>query len=282
MIRIGLGGWGDHDVLYPPKTPAAQKLSVYARHFPAVEVDSSFYAVLGQATYQRWIDQTPDSFTFILKAYQGMTGHTRGEIPFSSAGEMFEAYLHSIAPMAASGRMQAVLFQFPPWFDCTPDHVRQLRAVRKRMEGLPAALEFRHRSWFSEEYKERTLDFMREEGWIHIVCDEPQAGEGSVPTVLEPAVPELTIVRMHGRNTSAWNKSGAPNWREVRYLYDYSREELAGWVTNLEMLQDKGARNISMIFNNNSGGHAAPNARLMMDLLGQKAAELPPEQIDLF
>ncbi|WP_223066008.1 DUF72 domain-containing protein [Paenibacillus caui] len=282
MITVGLTGWGDHDELYPPKTPANQKLMMYARHFPCVEVDSSFYAVLGEATYQRWIDQTPDHFSFILKAYQGMTGHARGKIPFASAGEMYDAYLKSIRPVVSSGKLKAVMFQFPPWFDCCPDHVRQLKAVKRRMGDLKVALEFRHRSWYAPDLKERTLAFMKEEGWIHIVCDEPQAGEGSVPTVLEPADPELAIVRLHGRNTAGWTQSGAPNWREVRYLYRYSDEELLEWKDKLNLLKSRGAKDICMIFNNNSGGDAAPNGKRMLELLGFKPAELPPKQIDLF
>ncbi|AWB46285.1 DUF72 domain-containing protein [Paenibacillus sp. CAA11] len=282
MISIGLTGWGDHDALYPAKTPAKEKLSLYAQHFPVVEVDSSFYAVLGQETYRRWINQTPDNFSFILKAYQGMTGHARGKVPFDGPGEMFDAYLRSIQPVQESGKLKAVMFQFPPWFDCSPDSVRQLKAVRKWMGNLPLALEFRHQSWYAPDMKEKTLEFMREENWIHIVCDEPQAGQGSVPTVLEPTAPELTIIRLHGRNTSGWNQSGAPNWREVRYLYDYSESELAEWKDRLQVLQDRGAQNICMIFNNNSGGHAAGNGKQMMRLLGMNPPSLPPLQMDLF
>lgn len=37
-----------------------------------------------------------------------------------------------------------------------------------------------------------------------------------------------------------------------------------------------------MIFNNNSGGDAASNAREMMEILGMEPAELPPSQLDLF
>lgn len=48
MIRIGLAGWGDHDDLYPARTPAKDKLAWYAKYFNVVEVDSSFYAVLGK------------------------------------------------------------------------------------------------------------------------------------------------------------------------------------------------------------------------------------------
>lgn len=282
MIRIGLAGWGDHDDLYPARTPAKDKLAWYAKFFNVVEVDSSFYAVLGEEVYRRWLAETPSDFTFIIKAYQGMTGHSRGKTPFGGPGEMFQAYLDSIHPVVESGRLKAVMFQFPPWFDCTAEHVRQLRAIRKWMGNLPLALEFRHQSWFTPANRERTLEFMRQEGWIHIVCDEPQIGQGSVPTVLEPTDPELTIVRMHGRNAAGWSQASAPNWREIRTLYRYSLEELQEWVDMLNQLLSKGTQEICMIFNNNSGGDAASNALDMMGLLGQSPRELPPLQIDLF
>lgn len=282
MIRIGLAGWGDHDDLYPARTPAKDKLAWYAKFFNVVEVDSSFYAVLGEEVYRRWLAETPSDFTFIIKAYQGMTGHSRGKTPFGGPGEMFQAYLDSIHPVVESGRLKAVMFQFPPWFDCTAEHVRQLRAIRKWMGNLPLALEFRHQSWFTPANRERTLEFMRQEGWIHIVCDEPQIGQGSVPTVLEPTDPELTIVRMHGRNAAGWSQASAPNWREIRTLYRYSLEELQEWVDMLDQLLSKGTQEICMIFNNNSGGDAASNALDMMGLLGQSPRELPPHQIDLF
>lgn len=283
MITVGLTGWGDHDALYPPRTPANQKLSLYARHFPVVEVDSSFYAVLKEDTYRRWISQTPDDFTFILKAYQGMTGHSRGRSPFQDPGQMFDTYLKSIRPVVEAGRLEAVMFQFPPWFDCSPEHVRQLKAVKRRMGSLPLALEFRNQSWYSPAFREQTLAFMKEEGWIHIICDEPQAGEGSVPAVLEPTDPALTIVRLHGRNTSGWNQTGNDEeWRKVRYLYRYRDDELLEWKEKLALLEEKGAKRICMIFNNNSGGDAAPNAARMLELLGNTPVQLPPEQMDLF
>ena len=67
---------------------------------------------------------------------------------------------------------------------------------------------------------------MRNEGWIHSIADEPQAGIGSVPAVLETSGTEAVMIGMHGRNTEGWHSSGQPNWREVRYLYRYSTEEL--------------------------------------------------------
>ncbi len=149
------------------------------------------------------------------------------------------------------------------------------------MESLPAALEFRHQSWFTPNMREKTLAFMEREGWIHSVCDEPQAGIGSIPAVLHPTHEELTVVRFHGRNVQGWNRNGQDNWREVRYLYRYSAEELLEWKDNLQRLLEN-TKQLCVIFNNNSGGHAAANARQLISLLGLDYDGLAPRQLDLF
>lgn len=118
---------------------------------------------------ERWVKDTPDDFRFVVKAYQGMTGHERGEMPFSSREEMFNAYVESIEPFAESGKLAMVLFQFPPWFDCTKENVDYLRMCRKWMERFPVAVEFRNRTWFSPHLQEKTLQFLKNEGWIHVV-----------------------------------------------------------------------------------------------------------------
>ncbi|ERI09070.1 DUF72 domain-containing protein [Aneurinibacillus aneurinilyticus] len=281
MILVGLTGWGDHDNLYIDKIPSSDKLQVYSSYFPVVEVDSSFYAVQPVKNYVKWVRDTPERFGFIVKAYQGMTGHLRGENPFESMGEMFDAFKRSIEPVLEAGKLKAVLFQYPPWFDCTQKNVGILRYTKEKMEGIPVALEFRHQSWFAPRMRENTLAFMERDGWIHSICDEPQAGVGSVPTVLHPTHPELTIVRFHGRNVSGWHSSGQPNWRDVRYLYRYSTDELKEWKDKLEFLQTK-SKEICVVFNNNSGGDAADNAKEMMELLGVEYQDLGPHQLKLF
>lgn len=277
MISIGLTGWGDHDL----GEKGRGKLKVYSAHFPVVEVDSSFYAIQPQKNYAKWAEETPDGFSFIVKAYQGMTGHLRGENPFADSDDMFEAFADSIRPVQEAGKLKAVLFQYPPWFDCTKANVDELRYAKERMGTLPLALEFRHQSWFTPEMRDRTLSFMEREGWIHSICDEPQAGEGSVPTVLKPTHPEMTMVRFHGRNVSGWNQGGASNWREVRYLYRYNEEELMQWKEWLEELHTQ-VKEVCVIFNNNSGGDAANNAKQLIRMLGLDYEDLAPRQLDLF
>ncbi|MGD7024074.1 DUF72 domain-containing protein [Rossellomorea vietnamensis] len=280
MIYIGLTGWGDHDSLYT-NISQRDKLMEYSAHFPIVEVDSTFYAVQPLRNAEKWVRETPASFQFIVKAYQGMTGHNRGDIPFSSKEEMFQAFTSSLKPYIEAEKLGMVLLQFPPWFDCKKENVEYLRYCKDRLGDLPLALEFRHQSWFYPQYRERTLSFMREEGWIHSICDEPQSGEGSVPTVLEAAREDMTLVRFHGRNVHGWQKPNGDNWREVRYLYRYNEEELSDWKEKLETLKEQ-TKDIFIVFNNNSGGDAADNARQFLYMLDIQYTDLAPRQLDLF
>lgn len=291
MITIGLTGWGDHDTLYPDAEAAKRKLPTYAEWFRTVEVDSSFYAVQSQRNMDKWTQETPADFRFLVKAYQGMTGHARGRIPFPDEAAMVEAFRLSLTSFREAGKLGAVLFQYPPWFDCTRENVAKLRADKAAMSDIPCALEFRHQSWYAGDMRERTLRFMREEGWIHSVCDEPQAGAGSVPIIEEATDETMTVVRFHGRNAAGWQGSGQPNWREVRYLYRYNESELAEWAERIERLQTR-SEQVVVIFNNNSGGDAADNALQLMRMLGQtppRGSYEPPrppddgvEQLELF
>ncbi|WP_110113781.1 DUF72 domain-containing protein [Bacillus sp. CGMCC 1.16541] len=281
MIYIGVTGWGDHDVLYEQGVPSRDKLAVYVGHFPIVEVDASFYAIQPKTNVEKWVAQTPESFQFIVKAYQGMTGHQREESFYKSKDEMFDAFIDSIQPYLSTNKLGMILFQVPPWFDCTKENVHYLRYSREKLRDFPVALEFRNQTWFSPQFYDRTLTFMEQENWIHGICDEPQAGEGSVPIVLHATSREKTLIRFHGRNVHGWNKPGEGNWRAVRFLYRYNEKELMEWKDRLTRLQ-KQTKDIYLLFNNNSGGDAVDNAKQMIQLLGLEYENLAPKQLDLF
>ncbi|PYZ95752.1 hypothetical protein CR205_15280 [Alteribacter lacisalsi] len=282
MINIGLTGWGDHDSLYEGVKQSSGKLEIYAGHFPTVEVDASFYAVQPLRNMEKWTRETPDAFRFVVKAYQGITGHERGEIPFETRDEMFQAFIDSVKPMKEAGKLAMVLCQFPPWFDCKKENVQYLRVCREYLKDLPCALEFRHQSWYSEEFRSQTLSFIDKENWIHSICDEPQAGARSIPLVPDPAGSEEVLFRFHGRNEAGWTKPAkGDEWREVRYLYDYTNNELEELAGHVKSVSSK-VKKTYVLFNNNSGGHAAGNAKQMIDILGLDYRGLAPRQLDLF
>ncbi|PFK46484.1 hypothetical protein COI93_04665 [Bacillus cereus] len=280
MISIGLTGWGDHDSLYTNSYENRNKLRTYSEYFPIVEVDSSFYAMQPVRNYVKWAGETPKEFSFVVKAYQGMTGHMQGEIPFSNVEEMFEIFKQSIVPLQEAQKLKTILFQYPPWFDCQKKNVDLLRYTKEKMEGLPCAIEFRNQTWFHPNMYEKTLQFLEQEKWIHTICDEPQAGIGSVPLVLEATHSEMALIRFHGRNVHGWLDKGE-NWRAVRCLYRYNRKELEEWVERLQILQKK-TKNIYLLFNNNSGGDAADNAKQLMTMMHITYGEPKPEQLNLF
>jgi len=282
MIYIGLCGWGDHDSLYPNGMKEKDKLVQYSSHFLVVEVDASFYAIQPVRNAEKWVKETPADFRFVVKAYQGMTKHRKkAQIPYQTTVEMFQAFKDSLKPYLDHQKLEMVLFQFPPWFDCRRENVNYIRYCKKMMEDIPVALEFRHRSWYSEQYRDGTLSFMKKEGWIHSIADEPQAGEGSVPLVPVATDSHFTLVRLHGRNVQGWNKQEGVNWREVRFLYQYNEEELLEWKSILQDLS-KQTKKMIVLFNNNSSGHAAGNAKEFQQMLEIEYKGLAPKQLGLF
>jgi uncharacterized protein YecE (DUF72 family) len=280
-IKIGVTGWGDHDSLYPDRIHSSKKLRQYSTHFPIVEVDSSYYSIMPQSNYEKWSNQTTADFSFVVKAYGGITGHARQNYTKDEQIGLIDPFIESIEPLIENQKLKGVLFQFPPWFNCKKENVDFLRLLKSKISHLPAILEFRNQTWFSQQYYDKTLEFMEEEKWIHSICDEPQAGSGSIPTVLYPTDKDLTLIRFHGRNVHGWNNNGQENWREVRYLYRYNEQELVEWVEKIERLSKK-TKEICILFNNNSGGDAAENAKQLMKLLGVEYGQSSTEQLELF
>src|SRR5699024_8771101 len=97
-----------HHTLYPPHMKSKDKLSEYSSHFLTVELDASFYAVQRLGNIVKWIRETPDLFHFVVKAYQGMTGHQRTELPYESKAEMFQAFKDSLLPFQEANKLAMV------------------------------------------------------------------------------------------------------------------------------------------------------------------------------
>lgn len=279
MINIGLTGWMDHPLIASDRK---RLLEDYASHFPFVEMDTSFYAIPSIKNIQSWIDKTPESFQFIPKAFKAMTLHEPWEKHFQSFEEVFDLFKKHFSPMIQAGKVKAFLFQFPPFFRYSEKNISYLKQVRDWMGGLPVAIEFRHQSWYSADHREDTLGFMSRHEFIQVVIDQPQTPSNSVPTILEATSKQLTLYRLHGQNYSGWlNANDDENWRENRTLHDYTKEELSKVKENTLLLKQQ-SQEVSVIFNNNSGGHAAKNAKELQEMLDIDFDGLHPQQLNLF
>ena len=80
-ILVGSCSWTDPTLIssgrfYPPGVSSAEdRLRYYARQFPIVEVDSTYYAPPSARNSELWAARTPDGFVFNVKAYALLTGH---------------------------------------------------------------------------------------------------------------------------------------------------------------------------------------------------------------
>lgn len=282
MIYIGLTGWGDHDSLYTELSNKKDKLMTYASHFPIVELDATYYAIQRTSTIEKWCQETPESFKFVVKAHQYMTGHSDYRDHYDSIKDVFTAFKDMLRPMAEKNKLAFVLLQFPPWFDCTSKNIRYVKFATELLKPYKIAVEFRNQTWFSDEYKEETLSFLHDSELIHSICDEPNAGIGSIPFV-NRVTDDTAFIRLHGRNVHGWTQQNrtSEEWREVRYLYDYSKDELDWLKKQVDILKHK-TKHIYIVFNNNSGGHAAGNAKTFIDLMDIEYDGLFPKQLKLF
>ena len=79
-IQVGTASWTDKTLLesgwYPQTADNPEKrLAYYARQFPVVEVDATYYGPPAEQTTKLWAQRTPDGFTFNIKAFSLLTGH---------------------------------------------------------------------------------------------------------------------------------------------------------------------------------------------------------------
>src|SRR5690242_18213431 len=80
QVRVGTASWTDRTLLesgwYPPEADTPERrLRYYARQFPLVEVDATYYALPAEQTAALWAARTPPAFTFNIKAFSLFTHH---------------------------------------------------------------------------------------------------------------------------------------------------------------------------------------------------------------
>lgn len=257
MARVYTGtcNWSDHKDFYPEGLPPSQQLGYYAQHFPLVEIDSTFYRLMPTHHFRLWAERTPPGFIFNVKAFRELTYHDREKTP---ATETFRAFSAGLQPLRDAGKLRCVHFQYPPWFTFSQDNLEAIAAAQSYFPRDLFGVEFRHRSWLSGANATRTLAFLKTQGIVLTVVDEPQIGSGSVPIVIAVTNPRLAIVRFHGRNTQTWY--GKFEKTADRFNYLYNEQELAEWVPRVRELAAS-AEEVHLLMNNNYGNYAVANAR---------------------
>lgn len=284
-IKVGTASWTDKTLLasgwYPPEADTPEKrLEYYASQFPLVEVDSTYYTPPNERNSVLWAARTPEHFTFNVKAFSLLTGHpTRvaalykdvrpetdkamvyaKDLDDAVVDEVWERFLAALEPLHEAGKLGALLFQFPQWFPIGKRNKTYLLECQRRAAPYKICVEFRNRTWLSEENREETLDFLRSYQLPYVCVDMPQGHASSVPPVVE-ATAELAVVRFHG-HSDKWTSKDIYE----RFGYRYSEEELRPWAPRVRGLAERAA-DVHVLMNNCYRDYAQVNARQLADLL---------------
>lgn len=277
MIRIGLTRFDNHKSL---TEKSKSTLFEYAAFLPLVELDTAFYYIPKKESVENWVTQVPASFRFIIKAYSGLTKQKRELSEYATEEEMANALIASIQPLIDQNRLFCFLFQFPSYFGCTKENVAYLKKIRQWMGDLPIAVEFRNGSWYQEKMIKGMRRFMTENQFSLAIIDEPQVPNRSVPLDDFVTNPDFAMLRLHGRNFQGWQER-SEEWQHKRTLYRYNKQELTELKQLVTQVQQS-AKEVAVIFNNDSGGDAADNALALIELMGLDYPDLNPRQMELF
>jgi uncharacterized protein YecE (DUF72 family) len=238
-VRIGCSGWQydswRHGAFYPERCPQRNWLSYYARQFETVEVNSTFYRLARPTAVARWVAETPDDFTFVVKASRYLTHVKR----LRELEDGIANYYEAIAPLVDSPKLGPVLWQLPGNFKRDEDRLAEACAL------LPPGRhgwEFRHESWFTDD----VLAILRAYGCALVYGDHPE----------RPWQPlELTT-----------------DWTFVRFHYghrgrrgNYSETELRDWAARLREVRSQAE--VFAFFNNDWEAFAPRNAKRLEALL---------------
>jgi uncharacterized protein YecE (DUF72 family) len=220
-VRIGCSGW-NYDAwrgeIYPRGLPASRWLEQYATLFDTVEVNTTFYRLIGREAVARWVHETPTGFVFAVKASRYLTHVKRLRAITDGLGTFYER----LEPLVRAGRLGPVLWQLPENFH--RDHERLASALRELPAGRHA-FEFRHASWFAPD----VYALLREHHAALVIADHPER-----PFQSHEATADWRYVRMHyGRRGRRGN---------------YSQRELGVWARRVHAWRAEGG--VYVYFNN--------------------------------
>jgi uncharacterized protein YecE (DUF72 family) len=234
---VGCAGWSlaSKDALSFPGE--GTHLERYAKVFPCVEINSSFYRSHQEKTYLRWADGVPEAFRFSVKMPRTITHELRlqkCEIPL-------RAFLNEVA--ALETKLGCILIQLPPSLALDVKVARGFFSLLRKHTQVPVACEPRHATWFTP----KGASVLSEAG-ISCVWAHPSPVAGIQP----PVDPEMLYIRLHG----------APKV----YYSAYDDGFIEGVALRMRMAHENGTV-AWCIFDNTARGEAVPNALTLMKQL---------------
>lgn len=235
-LYVGCSGWFYwhwRGIFYPENSKTSEWFKQYQKKFTTVELNAPYYSWPSIATVKTWYRQASSKkFLYTIKIPELIT-HIK---KFVGTKELIKDF--DVVADLLGDKFGCFLYQCPPSLKFTSARlkriVKQLNLQRRNV------LEFRHISWWNQEVYET----FSKNNIIFCSCSSPKFPEELIKTAKE------VYIRFHGK--SKW------------YKHNYSKEELAGWVSQIKKSH---AKRIWAYFNNDRHGYALVNAKELIKQL---------------
>ena len=207
--------------------PASKWFSFYSKHFNTLGSNVTFYRLPALKTLLKWYDDSPNDFSFSVKAPQLITHYKK----FVAIENELEAF-YALIEKGLKDKLACVLFQFPPSFSYTDE---RLGAITQNLSNaFNNVVEFRHESWFRDEVYKKLQQYKI----TFCNISHPKLKDQFISTA------PILYFRFHG----------VPELFKSSYSKEYLEHIL------YQINQDKKAKKIYLYFNNTMTGAAIDNA----------------------
>jgi uncharacterized protein YecE (DUF72 family) len=242
-LFLGTQGWAYKSwvgVFYPEGTRADDYLAEYAKHFRAIEIDSTYYAIPRARSVEQWRDATPAHFRFAAKFPQSITH----EKMLTDAERETEQFLATMALLGE--KLGPLVLQFPYTFAPT-----QHDTLARYLTALPPqfryAVEVRQRGWLNDAF----FDLLQHHRVAYVMSDY-----GAMPRVPRVTT-DFAYIRLLGRRQDFKDEQ----FDRVRL----NREaDLARWSDLIFDLNEKGVA-VWAFVNNRYQGHSPATVRALCE-----------------
>jgi uncharacterized protein YecE (DUF72 family) len=171
-LHLGTSGFAYKEwrgSFYPEDLPGDAMLRFYATRLSSVEINNTFYRMPTAALLERWGQEVPEGFDFVLKAPRRITHVKR----LREAGDDVR-HLQQVAS-TLGGKLGLLFYQTPPTLRKDLGLLRELLAASGQAQR--SAFEFRHPSWEGED----TVALLHQHGAALCLAETDEADNVPIP-----------------------------------------------------------------------------------------------------
>jgi uncharacterized protein YecE (DUF72 family) len=228
--RIGCAGWAIPRESAADFASQGTHLERYAQTLNCCEINSSFYRLHKNETWERWAKSVPAGFQFSVKMPKTITHKAR----LNCGPELWASFLQQIRFLHE--KLGPVLIQLPPSLEFEETIAKRFFSQLRESHSGDVVCEPRHSSWFDGRADELLQEFRVARVAADPACVPAAAGPGGFAGV--------AYFRLHGSPRLYYSDYG-----------DDFLNDLAAKLTSLAI-----NTRIWCIFDNTAAGFAAENA----------------------